>query len=327
MKLLSEILLPPASRSCHASTICLVPGPGSEKNLLSAWFGGDRESADNVEIWLSRGTADEDGHFTRWSEPTQVSRTTDEACWNPVLWADPRTGGRDVSLFFKRGGRITAWKTFVRRSSDGGLTWDAEEELVPGDESGGRGPVKDKPVLLKNGVLLAGASHESPDGKIWRAFFDCSEDGGRTWERTDYLSTRGPVRLIQPTIWEDGDGVHALLRSDSGEIWRADSADGGKSWSAAYPIPMPNNNSGIDLTALPDGRIALACNPVGGDWGARTPLTLAVSENGGESWKRELDFARGPGEYSYPALIADGERLYCSFTWRRERIMVAEAGL
>ena len=53
----------------------------------------------------------------------------------------------------------------------------------------------------------------------------------------------------------------------------------------------------------------------------------AVSRDGGESWMRELDFVRGPGEYSYPAVISAGDRLLCTFTWRRERIMAAEVSV
>ena len=71
---------------------------------------------------------------------------------------------------------------------------------------------------------------------------------------------------------------------------------------------MPNNNSGLDAVCLPDNRLVLACNPVGSDWGARTPLSLFVSESGGQTWKRELDLAAGPGEYSYPAVISAGDR-------------------
>ena len=127
------------------------------------------------------------------------------------------------------------------------------------------------------------------------------------------------VRLIQPSVWEDRDGVHALLRSDSGHIWRADSDDCGKTWSPAKETDMPNNNSGLDAVCLPDNRLVLACNPVGSDWGARTPLSLFVSESGGQTWKRELDLAAGPGEYSYPAVISAGDRIYCTFTWQRKR--------
>ena len=323
LKLLYKTQLPAAAPSCHASTLCLVPGEkGEPDRMLAAWFAGTRESADDVEIWLSSSAQGPDGTFSAWSEPARMSAPTEDACWNPVLWAE----GRNVTLFFKRAKKITLWKTFVRRSEDGGKTFGPEAELVPGDESGGRGPVKDKPVRLSDGTLLAGASWESPDGKIWRAFFDRSEDGGRTFARTEFLTPEDGkrVRLIQPSVWEDRDGVHALLRSDSGHIWRADSEDCGKTWSPAKETDMPNNNSGLDAVCLPDGRLVLACNPVGSDWGARTPLSLFVSESGGQTWKRELDLAAGPGEYSYPAVISAGDRIYCTFTWQRKRICFCE---
>ena len=325
LKLLYKTFLTAGAPSCHASTLCFVPGADGEPDrMLCAWFAGTRESADDVEIWLSSSCRGKDGAFAQWSEPAVMSRITDEACWNPVLYAN----GRDVTLFFKRGKQITAWKTFVRHSSDGGASFGPESELVPGD-SGGRGPVKDKPVRLSDGTLLAGASHENPEGTVWRAFFDRSEDGGTSWTRTGYLELAGDgkTRLIQPSVWEDGDGVHALLRSDSGRIWRADSSDLGRSWGPAYPSEMPNNNSGIDCVSLADGRLVLVCNPVGSRSGGRTPLSLFVSESGGAEWKRELDLARGPGEYSYPAVISVRDRLYCSFTWRRQRICCCEIGI
>ena len=86
---------------------------------------------------------------------------------------------------------------------------------------------------------------------------------------------------------------------------------------------LPNNNSGIDGTALPDGRLVLVCNPVGQDWGARTPLSVLVSGDGGRTWKRELDLARGEGEYSYPAVIAADGELLVTFTWNRRTVAFA----
>jgi predicted neuraminidase len=57
------------------------------------------------------------------------------------------------------------------------------------------------------------------------------------------------------------------------------------------------------------------------NWGPRTPLCLALSEDEGRSWQEELRLEQGPGEYSYPAIIqtSDG-RLHVTYTWRRERI-------
>ena len=315
MKLLNRELIFPLddapTPSCHASTICR----NADGALLSAWFGGSRESADDVEIWLSRRGADS----VAWEKPVQMSAPSECACWNPVLYAD----GNRVTLFFKRSKKIAHWQTFVRRSEDGGRTWTEEAELIPGDDSGGRGPVKNKPILLTDGTIIAGASHESEDASRWDAFCDRSSDGGFSWTRTDYLRTEPYVKLIQPTLWQDENGVHALLRSAAGWLYRADSADG-IHWSDAFPTGMPNNNSGVDLTRLPDGTLALVCNPVGENWGARSPLSLFLSSDGGQSWQKELDLAEGEGEYSYPAVQWTGERLEITFTYRRRGVMWCE---
>src|SRR3954454_13214479 len=67
--------------SCHASTIA-----ETKDGLAAAWFGGLREGATDVGIWLAR----HDG--TRWSDPVEVATGDDPAtgkrlpCWNPVLF-------------------------------------------------------------------------------------------------------------------------------------------------------------------------------------------------------------------------------------------------
>jgi predicted neuraminidase len=52
----------------------------------------------------------------------------------------------------------------------------------------------------------------------------------------------------------------------------------------------------------------------------RSPLNVALSRDG-RSWDAALALERGPGEYSYPAVIqtADG-RVHITYTWRRQRI-------
>lgn len=301
-------LLPRAAQSCHASTVAVT-----SEGITAAWFAGTGEGAPDVGIYMSK----RDG--SGWSEPVRMSGEGGIACWNPVLYSE----GGNVTLFYKQGEKISGWKTMVRRSKDGGISWDAAAELIDGDK-GGRGPVKNKPVRLSDGGIIAGASHESADGKTWRAFADISRDGGYSWERSDYITPSPQARLIQPTIWESETGVHMLLRSDAGQIYRADSADKGRSWSEARPTAMPNNNSGIDLARLANGEIAMVCNPVSGNFAARTPLTLYYSRDDGESWDSGIDLEDKKGEYSYPAIIADGNRLYITYTYLRERIMFVE---
>ena len=250
----------------HASTLALTGG-----DVLMAWFGGTAEKNPDVDIYMARRTAD------GWQAPFRVAGEDGIAHWNPVLFAD----GDAVSLFYKVGHEIPEWHTRVMRSSDGGRTFTAPAELVPGDV-GGRGPVRNKPLRLASGRILAPASIET--ATAWDAFVDISDDGGFTFRKSAFVPLNRsdspccgyPILnkgVIQPTLWQDDSGVHMLLRSTEGFILRSDSLDEGETWSPAVSTGLPNNNSGIDLVRLPDGRIFLVMNPVGGTWAARSPLT------------------------------------------------------
>lgn len=331
MKLIAKELLYPIdggkTPSCHASTL-IIQKDGS---VRAAWFGGAHEKNPDVEIYTSVR------RNNQWSEAEMISVQSDTACWNPVLYADPEDADH-ILLFFKRGAEIFGWQTFVRESHDGGRTWTDEAEAVPGDTSGGRGPVKNKILPLSDGTLLAGASHEAADKTWWKVFFDLSPDDGKTWERTDYiipeeLEGKPPVKLIQPTMWEENGKVHALLRSDAGYVYRCDSDDMGRTWSKAYPTSLPNNNSGIDLVKIPAcgsrsaERLALVCNPVSDNWGARTPISLFISDDNGMTWQKALDLESSEGEYSYPAIIYNEGKLHITFTYQRRSVMYCEIEL
>ncbi len=250
------------------------------------------------------------------------------AHWNPVLYRldDRRLGDAtstgEIALQFKIGASIRSWQTWIARSRDGGLRFESAVPLVPGDR-GGRGAVRNKPIRLASGDWLAGASSER--WRNWEAFFDRSPNGVDGWVTTgkvaiDRAHFEGKG-LIQPTLWESAPGrIHALFRTTDGRIHRSDSEDDGHRWSTAYPIDVPNNNSGLDLARLADGTLALACNPVPGKRGARTPLSLLFSRDNGISWPWGFDVETGPGEFSYPAVIASGEGLALCYTWNRRRI-------
>jgi len=298
-------------KECHASTVVQTPSG----DLLSAWFGGTKESKPDVGIWMARFS---DG---AWSKPERAAKVNETAHWNPVLFRDAEGA---VYLFFKVGPKIPYWQTYWKRSEDNGATWTEPAELVPGDK-GGRGPVKNKPIILSDGAWLAPASTELK-GDI--PFADRSMDRGKTWSRSaDWVMNRAVLKgtgAIQPTFWECPPGtVHALMRSNDGRIWRADSDDAGKTWSAVYSTELPNNNSGIDLLRLEDGRIFLVYNPVGKNWGARTPLDLAVSMDDGKTWRGVAHLENDPdpdSEYSYPAIVRTQQGIAITYTWQRQRI-------
>ena len=302
-------------KQCHASTLCIL----SDGTLAAAWFGGDHEKAPNVAIWFSK--CPQDG---KWSEPVKVADRENIPLWNPVLYAD-----RDrLMLFYKVGKEIPTWQTMVKVSLDGGETWSEEEEAVPGDV-GGRGPVKNKCIMLHDGTVLAPASTELNG---WNAFTDRSEDGGRTWARSaDIVIDRTENKdagIIQPTLWQNDSGtVYMLLRSNTGDIYKSCSEDGGRTWSKAEKTALPNNNCGIDVVRMENGNLVLVYNPIRGNWAARTPIAFSVSEDNGETWSEPQILDHQPcdennvnKEFSYPAVLTKGQDIFITYTWKRQTI-------
>lgn len=298
-------------QQCHASTVLHT----SNGNFLVAWFGGTHEKHDDVGIWLSKGKP---GH---WSAPVEIAKIREDAHWNPVLF---RTNDGTIVLYFKVGKTIDYWETWYKLSSDNGETWSEAQELVPGDK-GGRGPVRNKPIVLSDGTWLAPSSNEKEG--VWNAFVDRSEDQGKTWSASSFLAVNrdsiAEEGVIQPALWESSNGnVHMLLRSSAGVICRSDSRDFGKTWSPVYKTSLPNPNSGIDLTKLDNGTLVLAYNPDSKNWGSRSPISLAVSNDNGKTWPTSIDVDTGSAddEFSYPSLIHVGDTVALTYTWKRKRI-------
>ena len=307
MKLVRKefIMTDPPVPECHASTIVKL---GAEEEA-AAWFAGTKEGEKDVMIWFSRR---ENGV---WTAPRRIPSAEGIPHWNPVLFA---MEGR-LRLFYKIGYTIPDWKTMYTDSFDGGATWSEERELVLGDKSGGRGPVKNKPIRLSGGTILAPGSTERGE---WKCFADIFRGDG--WSKREIPSEKG-VGLIQPSFWESAPGqVHGLMRSDCGRIYRTDSSDGGESWCMAYPTPLPNNNSGLDCVMTESGTLVLVCNPVGENWGPRTPLTVFLSADNGKTFQKALDLESGEGGFAYPAVIACGDRVYVTYTWNRKNIVCCE---
>jgi predicted neuraminidase len=289
---------------CHASTIAQT-----KSGLVAAWFGGTREGAADVGIWLSR----HDGQT--WSAPVEVANGVQSPelrypCWNPVLF-QPAEGA--LLLFYKVGPNPREWWGMLIRSSDAGETWSAPERLPEGI----LGPIKNKPEMLADGRLLCGSSTEH-DG--WRVHLETTTDLGlEKWSRTEPLNDGRTIGTIQPSILRHGDKRLQLVcrTRGAGKIVNFWSEDGGRTWGEMTETELPNPNSGIDAVTLADGRHVLVYNhtPRG-----RTPLNVAISKDGRE-WKGVAVLEDTPGEYSYPAVMQTADGLvHITYTWRRERV-------
>ena len=293
--------------SAHASTIVETKG-----TLVAAWFGGTREGADDVGIWLSRQV------HGKWTPPVEVATGrqkdgTRHPCWNPVLFEMP---GGELTLFYKVGPSPQRWWGMQRTSRDGGVTWSDESRLPDGI----LGPIKNKPVRLADGTIISPSSSETDEKPSrWRVHFERSTDNGKTWTVVRPPEPAGEeIHAIQPSILIHGPGrLQALGRTRSGRIFETWSEDGGRNWTPTTLTALPNSSTGTDAQTLRDGRHLLVYNhtPKG-----RTPLNVALSRDG-KTWEAAVVLESEPGEYSYPYVIqtADG-RVHITYTWRRLRV-------
>jgi predicted neuraminidase len=287
--------------SCHASTIA-----HTSDGLIAAWFGGTAEKNPDVGIWISRFTAG------GWSKPEEAANGIRNGkrypCWNPVLF----NSGDEILLFYKVGPSPSTWWGELMSSSDNGISWSASKRLPEGII----GPVKNKPVMLRNGVLLCPSSTEN-DG--WRVHMEMTPDFGDSWERTPALNEKN-IGAIQPSILIHQSGkIQILCRSRQEMILTSQSEDYGKNWSELVPMNLPNNNSGLDAVTLKDGSHLLVYNHLKE---GRNTLNISISDDG-VNWKAAtiLENEEKGTEFSYPAVIqSDDNLVHVTYTWNRKLI-------
>jgi predicted neuraminidase len=301
----------PPFRQCHASTLVEV----AKGKFLVACFGGTQESKPDVSIWLA--TLDNQ----RVSAPQRVADgvvndTLRYPTWNPVLF---QVRGGDLLLFYKVGPNPREWWGMVKSSADGGRTWSAARRLPPGI----LGPIKNKPVQLADGTLLAPSSTEENAGR-WRVHLEKSTDLGQTWRRIP-IDTASALDVIQPSILRYPAGrLQLLCRSKQGRIVQAWSADGGATWGQLSQTSLLNPNSGTDAVTLKNGTQLLVYNPAlpGKDWAdGRGKLRVAQSTDG-QTWRDVAILEDGSTEeYSYPAIVEarDGQ-VHITYTYNRQNI-------
>jgi predicted neuraminidase len=129
-------------------------------------------------------------------------------------------------------------------------------------------------LLLTKGN--AGVLRSRDNGKTWKAYGKL--DHPRTW-------------LIENTLSERDDGsVLMLFRTKIGVLYASASYDEGITWTPPESTAIPNPDSKIVLTRLHSGALAMVLNAHGKLKGqkrhARTFLDVAVSGDGGATWRR-----------------------------------------
>lgn len=297
---------------CHASTIEQL----SDGGLIAAWFGGTAEKNPDVGIWVSRQV---DG---KWTDPVEVVNGVQSPekrypCWNPVLF-QPSEG--PLMLFFKVGPSPSEWWGELVVSNDGGRTWTDRRKLPDGFV----GPVKNKPIEMKDGSIWCPSSSED-DG--WRVHIEMTPDQGKTWQKIGPLNDGHKIQAIQPSILCYGDKRMQLLCRDGramGNVWQVWSEDDGCTWGEFTSTGLPNPNSGTDAVTLSDGRQLLVYNNSvrNGPFPSGREILNVTTSRDGKHWVSGPTLEKRAGwEFSYPAVIQTKDGLvHITYTWGRKRV-------
>ena len=154
---------------------------------------------------------------------------------------------------------------WIRRSMDGGVTWEDPVKVPPTAPHG--------PISLKDGrVLFVGNSGYDRQGKSTCLFAAHSPDSGNTWEVISRISMfpehqahcvpNSTIYLGEPHIVEAASGrIIGLVRFEEKPrdearkpyLWQFTSEDGGYTWTGPYQTEIVGKPP--HLTKLKDGRI------------------------------------------------------------------------
>jgi len=203
---------------------------------------------------------------------------------------------RSGDLLLNGGEMLAERSTTMRlfRSKDGGRTWVEQRPIWEKSSGirlqGGCGSL----LQLKSGRILcpmfgSSGGNYDPGLKAWCYY---SDDDGKTW-----TGGRGKVELpkrgaMEPSVAELKDGTLVMaLRTQLGSLYLARSQDSGETWSQAKSSGLEAPEAPFGMASFPDsGDLLLVYNsskfePNHHHSGERTPLTAAVSRDGGKTWR------------------------------------------
>jgi sialidase-1 len=137
----------------------------------------------------------------------------------------------------------------------------------------------------------------------WEAGAYFSDDGGKSWQACENWVDLPKRGAMEPHIEELKSGkLLMVMRTQLGEVYRSHSADGGKTWSPGESLGIEAPESCPELVRIPTtGDLLLIWNAAKYDpqwashFGKRTPLSAAISRDGGQTWSKPRHLETDPG--------------------------------
>lgn len=284
------------------------------EGILATWFSSKAETGSDAKIFGARWSK----KTGEWTKPfVIIDSDYSKSVGNTALFRDD---DGIIWLFFaavRIGGWSGAMVDYVQ-SRDDGKTWSEGKNLVgwPGNLP------RNLPIKIGDHEMLA---------PLYVDFWEGAGITGAYLARIRYkdgviieknYSSIDTNEAIQPAVVKLRDGKILLLARDIGKknIWRSYSYDNGKTWTPAKRTELPNPSSAIAALYVEELDMVLVAYNHSNE--IRNPLTLAVSENGGQSFKVIYNLGSRRNNrlltYSYPTLLMTSDKLI-HVIWSHER--------
>ncbi|MBI3684221.1 MAG: exo-alpha-sialidase [Acidobacteria bacterium] len=290
-------------------------------DLYLVFYGGKGEYANDTAIFGARRKHGE----SWWSEPRVLARDPFRSLGNGVIWQAP---DGVVWLFYviRFGDTWSSSRIAVKISHDNAETWSDSSLLAL--EQGMM--VRGRPVVLSSGEYLLPVYHETGQdremvGPDSASLFLRYDSRSRKWMESNRIRSR--IGNIQPAGVEISPGrLIAYCRRGGGygptkDGWlvRAESHDGGRTWSEGQESAFPNPNAAVDFLKLRNGHLLLVYND---SMTRRTPLSVAISADNDKTYPYRRNIAEGAGDFAYPfAIQTSDDRIHVVYTSDRRSVI------
>jgi sialidase-1 len=218
-----------------------------------------------------------------------------------------RTRRGDILLNCNRAHAANSTTMLVFRSTDEGQTFHELSRVWQRTTGqwlqGGASGI----VVLESGRLVMPFHYGTgtQGGQHNRASCFLSDDDGATWRQATGVIDLPMRGAMEASVAEHPDGFLAMsLRTQLGSVFLSTSRDAGETWTPAQVTGLKAPESCSCLRRIPGTRqLVLFWNdseylPSYDHYGKRTPLTAAISGDGGAIWQRVGDIESGDGEFT-----------------------------
>jgi predicted neuraminidase len=273
-------------------------------DLYLVYYGGAGEYATDTNVYGARLKGGATASATpAWTTPTVIAHDPFRSVGNAVVWQAP--DGLVWLFYVVRFGDV--WSTSriqAKVSRDRAETWSDAFPLVLDEGM----MVRNLPIVLSNGNYLLPIYRETgqdteqvgPDSTSLFLLYDVKT---KKWTPTGRITSR--IGNIQPAVVElSPSHLIAYCRrgggygpTTDGFLVRAESRDGGLTWSKGEDSKFPNPNAAVEFLKLKSGSLVLIYNDT---MSGRTPLAVALSTDGDKSYPFRRNLADGKNDYAYP---------------------------